>query len=70
MNTIELKQYLLNMYRESMSNGTMKVKNILPVFHVAVIDCIIRQYLTTTDYYEEHAIKTYSNFLKTGNIIW
>lgn len=70
MNTIELKQYLLNMYSEAMINNTIAIKNTLPVFHVAVIDCIIRQYLTTTDYYEEHAIKTYSNFLKTGNIVW
>lgn len=70
MNTIELKQYLLNMYREAMAKGTIKLKNTLPIYHMAIIDCIIRQYLTIAGYYEEHAIETYNNFLSTGNLNW
>lgn len=69
MNSVELKQYLVNMYNEAMKSNSIAFANVLPVYHMAIIDCIMSQYMTVSDYYENDAIKTYSHFLKTGNLV-
>lgn len=68
MNTIELKNKLQEMMREAFINGT--VKNSHPCYYIAIIETIIRYYLTVSGYYEEHAIKTFETFLKTGHLIF
>lgn len=70
MNSIELKQYLINMYENAMKSKNIAFTNAFPVYHMAIIDCIISQYMTKASYYENDAIKTYSHFLKTGNLVW
>ena len=68
MNTIELKNKLLEMMREAFLNGT--VKNPYPIYYIAIIETVIRYYLTVSGYYEEDAIETFETFLKTGHLIF
>ena len=70
MNSVELKQYLINMYENAMKSENITFANVLPVYHMAIINCIMSQYMTASGYYETDAIKTYSHFLKTGNLVW
>lgn len=70
MNTIELKNKLIEMFSDSLTSENIKTKNIHPSYHMSIIDTIIKYYLTVSDYYEENAIKTYKNFLNTGNLIF
>lgn len=70
MNSIELKQYLVNMYNEAMQSNSIVFSNVLPVYHMAIIDCIMNQYMTKTSYYENDAIRTYKEFLKSGVLTW
>ena len=70
MNSVKLKQYLVNMYDNAMKSENIAFANVLPVYHMAIIDCIIKQYMTVSDYYENDAIKTYSHFLESGVLTW
>ena len=58
MNTLELTQKLFEM-ASSQSKYAMN-------WCTGIINAIIVQYLTSTGYYEEHAIATFQKFLITG----
>lgn len=70
MNSVELKQYLINMYENAMKSDSIAFANVLPIYHMAIIDCIMNQYMTKTSYYETDAIKTYKGFLESGVLTW
>lgn len=62
MNTLELTQKLFDMARNQ-----QKYKMN---WCIGIINAIIVQYLTMSNFYEENAIKTFSDFLKTGVLNW
>lgn len=70
MNSIELKQKLLEMMSEAIKNNKCAFENPHPCFLVGVIDCIMRRYMEVADYYEENAIATFKGFLKSGVLSW
>lgn len=69
MNSIQLRKRLIEMmsnYMESLPDG----RNPYPCYYVAVIDCIMKMYMEKPEYMEENAIKTFSEFLKHGVLVW
>ena len=70
MNSVELKNHLLDMMIKALESPNFKLQNIHSCFYMAVIDCIIRQYMTISDYMEENAIETFKGFLESGVIVW
>ena len=71
MNSVELRKELINMMQEAFKNGTITGnKNQHPSYYVAVIDCIIKYYNNTKNYFEENAIATFKGFLESGVLTW
>ena len=71
MNSVELRETLVNAMYNAYENGTIKEsKNMHPSYWLAVIDCIIKMYNNKPGYYEEDAIKTFEDFIKTGVLNW
>lgn len=60
MNTPELQYKLLSMAADQAKYHFEYCK--------AIVNVIIRYYLTTVGYYEENAIATFNRFLKTGTL--
>lgn len=61
MNTLELQKTLLTMASDYCDKYHFE-------YLKAIVNCIIKYYLTTDGYYEEHAIKTLEDFLATGTL--
>lgn len=70
MNSVELKGKLLEMFLDYISNKENKIMDVYTCFYMAVIDEIMRQYMTRRDYMEEDALKTMEIFLKKGILSW
>lgn len=70
MNSVELKSHLLKMMEDYFSNPFNKILNVHACFWMAIIDAIMAQYMSRTDYMEEDAIATMQGFINHGVINW
>lgn len=64
MNSVQLKNHLLKMMEDAITND--KVTNAHACFWYAVIETIMKYYMTVSNYYEENAIATFQLFLDKG----
>lgn len=62
MNTLELTKKLFEMAE----NQTKYEMN----WCTSIINAIICQYMTKSEYMEEHAIATFKGFLESGVLVW
>lgn len=63
MNTIELQRTLLTLASDYCDKYHFE-------YLKAIVNCIIKYYLTMPNYYEENAITTFKRFLESGVLSW